>query len=48
MYQTKTMEKLEMIECPKCGEPNAFKTKRIRLSCLLLIALQCQQKEECQ
>ena len=21
MYQTKTMEKLEMIECPKCGEP---------------------------
>jgi ssDNA-binding Zn-finger/Zn-ribbon topoisomerase 1 len=25
MYQTKTMEKLEMMECPQCGGPMPVK-----------------------
>ena len=29
MYQTKTMEKLEMISCPKCGNPMPLKRKEL-------------------
>ena len=29
MYQTKTMEKLEMIACPKCGNPMPLKRKEL-------------------
>ena len=29
MYQTKTMEKLEMMECPQCGEPMPVKRREL-------------------
>lgn len=29
MYQTKTMEKLEMIACPKCGNPMPLKRREL-------------------
>ena len=29
MYQTKTMETLEMIACPKCGNPMPLKRKEL-------------------
>ncbi len=29
MYQTKTMEKLEMTACPKCGNPMPLKRKEL-------------------
>ena len=29
MYQTKTMEKLEMIVCPKCENPMPLKRKEL-------------------
>ena len=29
MYQTKTMEKLEMMECPQCGSPMPVKRREL-------------------
>ena len=29
MYQTKTMEKLEMVACPKCGNPMPLKRREL-------------------
>ena len=29
MYQTKTMEKLEMMECPQCSEPMPVKRREL-------------------